>query len=58
MCDAALARVYAEPFYVPKDAAEPARSPALLPPAEREEDREDREPTNEDFAQPIPPSLL
>ncbi len=56
--DAALARVYAEPFYVLKNTVESPRQRVLLPPAESEVDRENREPTNEDFLQPVPHSML
>lgn len=40
-----LARVYAEPFYIPRNTAEPSCLPALLPPAA------DPEPNDEDFFQ-------
>jgi hypothetical protein len=50
--DAALARVYAEPFYIPRNTAEFPRTPELLLLAE------DTEPDDEDFAQPVSPSLL
>jgi hypothetical protein len=49
---AALARVYAEPFYIPRNTAESPRTPEPLLPAP------DAEPDDEDFAQPVPPSLL
>jgi hypothetical protein len=43
--DAALARVYAEPFYVLKNTVESPRPPALLPPTG------EREPDDDDFFQ-------
>jgi hypothetical protein len=46
--DAALARVYAEPFYISRHAAEPSCLPALLPPAP------DAAPDDDDFAQHWP----
>jgi hypothetical protein len=55
--DAALARVYAEPFYVPKDAAEPPRRPALLPACASHADRppvDEAAPDADDFAQHWP----
>jgi hypothetical protein len=42
---AALARVYAEPFYIPRNTADSPRTPELLPQAP------DADPDDEDFFQ-------
>jgi hypothetical protein len=42
---AALARVYAEPFYIPRNTVDSPRTPELLPPAP------DGQPDDEDFFQ-------
>jgi hypothetical protein len=56
--NAELARVYADPCYIKRNAIEVPRLPKLLPPANGEASDNADEPTSDDFAQPVPQSLL